>query len=293
MVDKPAGLTSNRVLQRVKRIFRAAKAGHTGSLDPMATGMLPICLGTATKVSAWLLDSAKEYRASARFGIATDTGDADGNVIETAEAPPADSGRVQRVLEGMLGESLQLPPMYSALKHKGRRMYELARQGIEVERKPRPIRIERIKLEKLDWPDVEFSVRCSKGTYIRSLAGDIAAGLETIGHVISLRRTRVDPFAAEAMVSLEQLEAVGDAEPERLDRYLTGADAALEHLPRITVGRDPGLALTQGQVVCVHAATAPGTVRIYAPDCVFIGLGELEADGRLRPRRIFCGHMVE
>jgi tRNA pseudouridine55 synthase len=293
LLDKPAGETSNRALQRVKRIYQAAKAGHTGSLDPMATGMLPICLGTATKVSSWLLEAAKEYRVSAKFGVATDTGDADGTITRRSEPTPAHAKGVESALASMIGESEQVPPMYSALKLDGRRLYALARRGIEVERPPRRIRIDEIELERIDWPDIRFRVRCSKGTYIRSLVTDIAAKLDTIGHVTALRRTCVDPFDPEAMVSLQELEADRDADPARLAQYLASPDSALQHLPEVTVDAASRLSLMQGRAVAVPSGSPGAVVRIYDPSYAFVGLGEISQESRLQPRKIFCVDMVE
>ncbi|HMB73838.1 MAG TPA: tRNA pseudouridine(55) synthase TruB, partial [Gammaproteobacteria bacterium] len=180
LVDKPSGLTSNQVLQRAKRLFRARKAGHTGTLDPMATGMLPVCFGAATKVSGMMLDSRKRYRVTATFGTATDTGDATGTVTETCDKSPPAPEAVRSAVTARRGQSLQVPPMYSAVKHQGRRLYELARQGAEVRREPREIEIFELTIEAFDWPDLALGIHCSKGTYVRTVITDIAAALGTV-----------------------------------------------------------------------------------------------------------------
>ena len=287
LLDKPAGLTSNKVLQKVKHLFRARKAGHTGSLDPFATGMLPICLGSATKAAGFLLDSSKEYAVTLEFGRSTATGDIDGDVIDEANVDPIPADRVEQVLASFVGDSTQIPPMYSALKHEGRRLYDLARKGITVALDPRPIRIEWIRLEGLDWPRAHFAVRCSKGTYIRSLATDIAARLGTIGFVSALRRVTVDPFGTRPMTTIEALEATVCRDECAADRLLLPPDAGLARFDGVYVDPAAGEALVQGRAVPTGAG--PGDlVRIYAGD-VFIGLGSVDENGSLRPRRIFVG----
>ncbi len=194
LLDKPAGITSNRALQKVRGIFQARKAGHTGSLDPFATGMLPICLGEASKTAAFMLEAGKRYRATARLGVATSTGDLDGEIIQTCPLPAIDPGSLTQVLQRFTGEIEQVPPMYSALKHEGRPLYEYARAGIVIERPARTITIHHLQL--MDWqpPDLTFDVHCSKGTYIRTLAEDIATALDCCAHLVALRRTLVEPF---------------------------------------------------------------------------------------------------
>ena len=287
LIDKPAGLTSNRILQKTKRLFRAEKAGHTGTLDPMATGMLPVCFGAATKVTGLMLASSKRYRVTAEFGIATDTGDATGTPIERREGPAIAIDAVDAALQQFCGRSLQIPPMYSAVKHAGRRLYELARKGQEVERRPRPIEIFDIVLEAFEWPCYTFSVHCSKGTYIRSLVADIAHKLDSIAHVTHLRRLSVTPFEESQMLSFEALEAAAAGGLEPLDRCLLGADAALVHMPAIRVSSAQGLGLRQGQRVDVAAPGLAGDVRIYDSADSFVGIGNLDESGLLRPARIF------
>lgn len=287
LVDKPAGLTSNQVLHRAKRLFRARKAGHTGTLDPMATGMLPVCFGAATKVSGMMLDSRKRYRVTATFGSATDTGDATGTVTDTSDGPALAIEAVRSVVGARKGRSLQVPPMYSAVKHQGRRLYELARQGREVPREPREIEIYELTIEAFEWPDLTLAVHCSKGTYVRTVITDIAADLGTVAHVSALRRLSVEPFDESQMVSLERLESAAAAGVESLDRWLLGADAALVDVPAIEVGAEACQALRYGQVPRVGATSGEGKVRVYDPSGQFIGIGHLDGSGGLRPARIF------
>jgi tRNA pseudouridine55 synthase len=287
LVDKPSGLTSNRVLQRVKRLFRAQKAGHTGTLDPMATGMLPICFGAATKVSGLMLGSSKRYRVTAKLGVATDTGDATGEVTGRHEGPPVTAEALETAAAGFVGPSLQVPPMYSAVKHEGRRLYELARQGKEVEREPREIKIYALDIERYAWPEVTFSVHCSKGTYVRTLVTDLATKLGTLAHVTALRRLAVDPFAESQMVSLESLEQAAEEGLDSLDRWLLGADAALVDMPAVEVTEAECEALRHGQAIPAAAGTPEGPFRIYDADGRFVGLGGRSASGMLKPTRIF------
>src|SRR5690606_22393216 len=200
LLDKPSGVTSNRALQRAKRLFQAAKAGHTGSLDPLATGMLPICFGAATKLAGYLLDARKTYAVTAELGTATDSADADGQVIAQSATPPPAELDVREAVASFEGDIEQTPPMYSALKRDGRRLYELARQGIVVDRAPRRVRIDTMTVEEYAWPTVRFTVTCSKGTYVRTLVTDLAARLGTLGHVTALRRLAVEPFDSADMV---------------------------------------------------------------------------------------------
>lgn len=285
LLDKPAGLTSNRALQTVRRAFDARKAGHTGTLDPFATGMLPVCLGEATKTTAFMLDADKAYRATAELGVATATGDPEGEVVERQDVPVLDDGHLQGVLDGFLGEIEQVPPMYSALKQDGRRLYELARQGIEVERAPRPVTIHRCRL--IDWsaPHLTFEVVCSKGTYVRTLAEDIAARLNTCAHLVALRRLWVAPFTDHELVTLEQLEALDDTIAR--DALLLSPDAGLPEWPVLRVDAGQERAFTHGNA-CTIPAAPDGPVRVHADDGRVLGLGDCE-EGRLAPRRVFVG----
>jgi tRNA pseudouridine55 synthase len=288
LFDKPSGMTSNSALQRVKRLFNAAKAGHTGSLDPLATGMLPLCFGAATKAAQFGLAADKTYRVTARLGVKTDTDDADGQVVAEAEVGALSEADVRQALAALRGEISQVPPMYSALKHAGRRLYALAREGIEVERQARSIHIRSIELERLALPEIEFRVACSKGTYVRTLVVDLARSLGTLGHVTALRRIAVEPFGESPMCTLAQLEALAQEDaPEALDALLMEPDAVLRHLPRVDVQDELAMRLRQGQSVGVAAALAEGQVRVYAAGGPFVGIAELDGAGKLMPRRIF------
>lgn len=319
LLDKPEGLSSNAALQRARRCFSAAKAGHTGTLDPMATGLLPICLGDATKFSQGLLDADKAYLATARLGIATDTGDREGKVV--AECPVATSlEQVQAALAGLTGALDQVPPMYSALKHQGQPLYAIARAGGEVARTARTVRIHRLELVEWDSPLLTFRVSCSKGTYVRTLAEQIAQRLGTVAHLIALRRTAVGPFTLDAAVDLAGLEA---APPAGRLQYLHPADALVRGLPELALGTDDALRVLQGRTLDPCPADVHGTVvacagagatlvRIYGPPGLagvrpaastasaaegagapmFLGLAALEGDGgaacRLRPLRLIA-----
>ena len=288
LLDKPAGFTSNRALQRVRGLYRAEKAGHTGSLDPLATGMLPVCLGAATKVCSYLLDARKSYRVTACLGRSTDTGDAHGSVVGENPAVEFPREAVNGALEGFIGEYEQVPPMYSALKYKGQRLYKLARQGIEVPRKPRTVRIFRLTLRRLQAPQLEFDVTCSKGTYVRTLVEDIARALGTLAHVQALRRTSVEPFNEAELVALPALEELAREGLEALDRRLMPADRALASWPRIVVPAPLCGPFVNGREVPVELDRPRGKVRTYSPDEEFLGIGEITSAGRLAPRRVFA-----
>lgn len=289
LLDKPVGLTSNAALQRVKRLFRAAKAGHTGSLDPLASGLLPLCLGEATKVSGWLLDADKEYLVGCRFGSRTDTADADGTVIETGPLPDRDPAAIERALAGLTGEVDQVPPMYSALKQGGKRLYELARAGTTVERPPRRITVH--EFEAVEWQDdglLSLRVRCSKGTYVRTLVEDLGRALGSFAHVAWLRRTAVGPYrideTAHTPEALEQaLAAGGEA---GLDALLLPVDSALSAWPRVDLGTDAAFFLCQGQPVMVPRAPLDRMLRLYGPGDRFLGVGSVQDDGRVAPKRL-------
>lgn len=287
LVDKPQGFTSNRILQQVKRLFQANKAGHTGTLDPMATGMLPVCFGAATKVSGWLLNSRKRYRVTAEFGVATDTGDATG--IETERHGPAELAidDLKKAVESMTGRIRQVPPMYSALKHEGRRLYKLAREGKEVPREPREVEIFDLTIEAVEWPRVTLEVNCSKGTYVRTLVTDIASALQSVAHVTALRRLSVEPFEESQMVTMETIESAAAQGLESLDRLLLTPDAALVDRPAINVDEPQCEALRHGRSVSLDTADSLGSVRIYDPQGRFVGLGDLDSSGMIRPERIF------
>jgi tRNA pseudouridine55 synthase len=287
LVDKPAGFTSNQILQQTKRLFRAQKAGHTGTLDPMATGMLPVCFGTATRVSGLMLEASKRYRVTASFGMATDTGDATGTAIERCDRDAIAMDDLVRAVAGMRGRIYQVPPMYSALKHQGRRLYELAREGIEVPRTARAVDIHELTIEAFDWPHLTLFVHCSKGTYVRTLVTDLAAALGTVAHVAALRRCGVGFYEESQMVGLETLEQAATHGLESLDRWLLGIDSALADRPAITVSQADGEALRHGRRVMLSLRQPDASVRIYDAGGSFIGLGELGASGELKPARIF------
>lgn len=285
LLDKPEGMTSNAALQRARRAFRARKAGHTGSLDPLASGLLPVCFGQATKASGLLLDADKTYRFEIALGERTATGDREGEVIERLAVPPLDTEAVQRVAARFLGESTQIPPMYSALKHRGERLYRLARQGREVERPPRRVLIHRLELLGIEAGRLRFEVACSKGTYVRSLAEDIAHACGTVGHVHALRRLALGPFANPEMQSLDAVERAADR-PAELAALLLPVDQALPGLPAVRLGLAEQGCVLQGQPVFA-AGPAAALVRMYGADGLFLGVGRMSAEGRrLAPERI-------
>ncbi len=289
LLDKPLGLTSNEALQRVKRLYRASKAGHTGSLDPLASGLLPCCLGDATKFSAFLLDADKRYRVRIRLGVTTTTADAEGDVLERVEVKGIDEGRVKEVLRDFHGGIDQLPPMYSALKHQGQRLYKLARQGVEVERQPRRIQIYALDLLSLELPEIELDVHCSKGTYVRTLAEDIGRALGCGGYVNRLRRTGVGPYAesAASFVPLERIETLAHAEDlGAVDELLLPLDSALGHWPAVRLSADADFYLRQGQAVLIPQAPTEGLVRLYDASARFLGVGLILDDGKVQPKRL-------
>ncbi|MGD8340271.1 MAG: tRNA pseudouridine(55) synthase TruB [Gammaproteobacteria bacterium] len=287
LVDKPQGLTSNRVLQKTKRLYQASKAGHTGTLDPLATGMLPICFGSATRVSGMMLEASKRYEVTAAFGLATATGDSMGEITEIRDSAPLTLDAIEPAVGRMVGRTSQVPPMFSAVKHEGRRLYELARQGMEVPREPRQIEIHSLRIEALEWPELKLSVHCSKGTYVRTLVTDLAGALGTVAHVTALRRLAVGPFPEARMVALDTLEEAALEGLESLDRWLLGIDAALTDWPAVSVGQEQSLALRQGREVEIPGGKPPGEVRIYDDAGSFIGTGMLSGRGGIKPTRIF------
>lgn len=292
LLDKPTGMTSNGVLQRVKWLYQARKAGHTGSLDPLASGMLPICFGEATKFAGYLLESEKTYRVQARFGIRTDTGDAEGQVVETRDRPPVRIDELRAALAVLTGAIEQVPPMYSALKHEGQRLYAIARAGGEVARAPRLVLIREFALEAFDPDTPTFRVHCSKGTYIRTLVEDLARQLSTVAHVIALRRLAVEPFSGQAMVSLPELEALAaHQEPAgeplaALDRLLRPLQDALPAWPAVRLDPTAALRLSRGGAVPAPPGHGPGPARLYGPGDSFLGVGEVGSDGTVSPRRL-------
>jgi len=292
LLDKPPGLTSNAALQQVKRLFGARKAGHTGSLDPLASGMLPICFGQATKISAYLLGADKLYQTTACFGLRTDTADADGQVIEESGVTEVSRTLLQRAIDQFKGESLQVPPMYSALKQGGKRLYELAREGREVVREPRPITVHSLEILRFHPQRPVLRIRCSKGTYIRTLVEDIAAAAGTLGHVAELRRLTVFPFSETAMVTMEQLQTAAEQGLAALDALLIPVDEAVRDWPALNLGESESYYLLQGHAVSTGSNTPPGLVRLYGHRDRFLGVGEVLADGRVAPRRLFVPRAV-
>ena len=286
LLDKPAGITSNGALQRVKRLLRVKKAGHTGSLDPAATGMLPLCFGEATKVCAFLLDADKTYRVTARLGQSTDTGDADGSVIREAEVPELSFADWQAVVAGFVGNIEQVPPMYSALKKDGKRLYELARQGQEVEREARPVTIHEIALLEAKGRRLTLRVQCSKGTYIRTLVEDIARAAGTVAFTASLHREQVGDFVSADMVSLAEAERLAEDGPEGLDAALLPVDRALAGWEEASLSADEADRFLHGQAISSTPADA-GMVRVYGPQARFLGVAERDPRGELSPRRVF------
>jgi len=286
LLDKPAGLTSNAALQAVKKLYAARKAGHTGSLDPLATGLLPLCFGEATKVSGFLLDADKYYQVTCKFGEQTSTGDAEGEVIESRPLDGLNEKQLRKVLEGFRGDIEQIPPMYSALKHKGERLYKLARQGVEVEREPRQVTIFELELVNFEAPVAELRVHCTKGTYVRTLIEDIGEQLGCGAHVIGLRRNGVGPFDDSNMIDMEGLEAVAGEGHYALDRLLLPMESGLTQWPDVRLTGDAAFYLRQGQPVLVPKAPTAGWVRLYEGESRFLGMGEILDDGRVAPRRL-------
>lgn len=292
ILDKPAGITSNKALQIARAIYNAAKAGHTGSLDPLATGVLPLCFGEATKFSSQLLDADKCYRADVVLGVSTDTADRDGEVVSEQDASHLSQAQIESALDAFRGDILQVPPMVSALKRDGQPLYKLARQGIEVEREPRPVTIHELSLESFEAGSavkLVLKVHCSKGTYIRSIASDLGEALSVGGHVAELRRIGAGPFDLERAVTLPQLEDLKAQEAfEAMDELLLPVDAALSHLPELQLGESASFYLLQGQPVTAPGAPANGLLRLRDHQGQFLGLGEVQDDGRLGPKRLIA-----
>lgn len=299
LLDKHQGLSSNDVLQKVKRIYNANKAGHTGALDPLATGMLPICLGESTKFSQFLLDADKRYRVIARLGQRTNTSDADGEVVQERPVEFTQE-QLDAALEQFRGDSQQIPSMYSALKHQGKPLYEYARQGIDVPREARDITVYELQFIRWEGGELELEIHCSKGTYIRTIIDDLGEVLGCGAHVIYLRRVQVSNYPSERMVSLEQLQQMVAAAEEAgveprtvLDPLLLPMDTAASHLPEINLTDVVATYVLQGQPVQVQGLPAEGMVRINVGEKRrFIGVGEVDDQGRLAPRRLVVEERV-
>ena len=287
LLDKPQGITSNAALQTVKRLYNADKAGHTGSLDPLATGMLPILFGEGTKLSRLLLEADKIYTTRAKLGVTTDSGDADGEVLETKDVPEISAERLEAVLDSFRGEGTQIPSMFSALKKDGKKLYELAREGIEVEREPRPVTI--FELTLLDRGDdwIELKVHCSKGTYVRTLVEDIGQALDCGAHVVELRRTDVAGFKSNRMVTLDALNALRDDKAfEAMDALCGPINSLADHLPRFELTADEVRWITQGQGLIIPGAPTSGDLALVDAQDNLIALGAMADDGRVGPTRL-------
>ena len=288
VIDKPVGLSSNQVVQKVKRMLDARKVGHTGSLDPLATGVLPLCLGEATKFSQYLLDSDKHYWAQIRLGVRTTTGDADGEIVETCPVAQLCPEQIARVVAEFNGRMEQIPSMYSAIKHNGQPLYKLARAGVEVERKVREITIHANRLLRIEGDLVEVEIECSKGTYIRTIAEDIGERLGCGAHVTALRRLGAGPFRESDVVSFAELELACQA--QKGDQLLRPISSAVANWPEVTLNEALAFYIRQGQPVLVPHAPTSGWVRLAlqgeSSTTAFIGVGEILDDGRVAPRRL-------
>ncbi|MBO1928244.1 tRNA pseudouridine(55) synthase TruB [Thiomicrorhabdus sp. 6S2-11] len=280
LLNKPAGDSSNGILQKVRKIFNAKKAGHTGALDPFATGLLPICLGEATKVSGLLLDSDKRYTATLKLGEQSDTGDTEGEIIRTASVPELSEDSINAVLKQFTGSIEQVPPMYSALKHQGKPLYWYARQGIEIERPARPITIHHLELVSFNANEIVFDVCCSKGTYVRTLGEDIAKALGTLGHLTALHRTQTGSLSGDDMLTLDDIE-------QQKEACLQPLDIALQHLPRIDLVEAQAMHLLHGGMLRLPKPEMD-LVRFYDHNGQFIGVGEWhEKNELIKPKRLF------
>ena len=287
LLDKPLDISSNRALQRARAIFNAKKAGHTGSLDPLASGLLPICFGEATKFSNYLLNSDKTYEAECYLGVKTSTADGEGEVIQQKAVPVLTEAEIDAVLQSFAGDYEQLPPMHSALKVNGQPLYKLARQGVEVEREARTVNIYDIELISYQSPSIHFRVSCSKGTYIRTLGEDIGEKLGCGAHIRSLRRVKVGGFDISSAVTMPQLQALRDAEAfEELDNLLFPIETLLFEWPEVHLSSDAAYYLKQGQPVIAPKAPVNGWVSLFEAAQGFIGVGEILDDGRVAPRRL-------
>lgn len=282
LLDKRLGVSSNKALQEVRRLFNANKAGHTGSLDPLATGLLPLCFGEATKVSALMLDDDKRYQVTVQLGVMTDTGDAEGVVIETKQVPPLTVADIETCLQQFTGAIEQVPPMYSALKHQGKKLYELAREGKTVERKARRIQIFELILLHFADNQLILEVACSKGTYIRSLAEDIGHALGCCGTVTALRRLRAGQFSLTEAKTIEELSAMDE---QALSNCLIAVDEPLAAMPAVYLSDAQATCIRYGQTISCQNAGA-GAVRLYH-ETAFLGLGEMLLDGKIAPKKLF------
>ena len=286
VLDKANGLSSNAALQEVKRLYEANKAGHAGSLDPLATGVLPVCLGEATKVSQFLLDSDKRYRARIKLGIRTDTGDSEGSIIEQNEGISVSRKAIERALTKFKGEVKQVPPMHSAIKMNGVPLYKLARKGIAVEREPRLVTLYQICLVEFVNSELELEISCSKGTYIRTIADDLGQILGCGAHVIELRRTQAGVFTEKDSISSEELALEKENRGlDKIDQFLIPMDRAIQDLPEVNLPSITASHVKNGQAVLVRHLPKNGLVRMYE-DEQFIGIGSIDDDGKVAPKRL-------
>lgn len=296
LIDKPQGMTSQQVVSKVKYLLKSPhhdsrKAGHTGTLDPMATGLLPICLGEATKFSHYQLNAVKSYQAIIKLGEQTDTGDAEGQVIATADVPLFNQVQLEDICQQFLGKQTQIPPMYSALKKDGKKLYELAREGIKIEREARNIELFSINLQPHSINELQLQVTCSKGTYVRVLGEDIATALGTVGHLTALRRTATGDFSLDKAITLADFEA--SSFDERLS-HLLPVDACVANLPRLTLDEEQCVRILQGQRLNVTPQvtaqqlcfTDSQEIRLFNPHQQFLGIANLQTNGRLQPTKL-------
>jgi tRNA pseudouridine55 synthase len=301
LLNKCMGLTSNAALQRAKWLMAAAKAGHTGSLDPMATGVLPLCFGEATKFSQYLLDADKKYRCTMRFGITTNTGDAEGTELNNTPTPQLTQAEVEAALAQFTGEIQQVPSMFSAIKHQGQPLYKLAREGIEIERPARPVTVYSLQLTAFrggDYPEADVEAHVSKGTYIRTLAEDTGRVLGCGAHISALHRSQAGPFLESQCVSLDEMEALrGEGRADVLDHLLLPVEKAIDHLQTITVPAASGYYLRQGQPVlevkALQHTTTGEMVRVVLDNGEFLGVAEIQADGRIAPKKLLQTHAAQ
>ncbi|MBK8974197.1 MAG: tRNA pseudouridine(55) synthase TruB [Hahellaceae bacterium] len=298
VLDKPKGVSSNQALQKVRRLLSARKGGHTGNLDPLATGVLPLCFGEATKYSHFLLDAEKTYLAEGVFGTLTDSGDCEGVEVRKAEPPEIDSESFASLCHRFVGAGQQVPPMYSALKHQGRPLYELARKGIEIDRPPRDIVIHECQPVSLNLPYFRFRVTCSKGTYVRTLIEDMAQSLGSLAHMTNLRREQSGPFSLQQAVTLEQLESLLSDTPQGVERLMANGvlmpiDSALTEIPTILVNFDQGDSLICGRAVTLGDPRTCGLYRVYRnEDRMFLGVGKVTEPMRLSPFRLISSGLI-
>lgn len=284
LFDKPTSESSNRALQKVKRIFNAAKAGHTGTLDPLATGLLVVCFGRATKISDYLLAVDKQYQVVLKLGVTTDSGDADGKLLEGRDASSVSKEQILQAAVKLTGCIEQIPPMYSALKHQGSRLYELARKGVEVERNPRKVEIHKFEFLQQQQDLVTMHVHCSKGTYVRTLVEDLGNLLECGAHVVELRRTSVGPFVDPKMYRFDELEKIAEKGLVDLDLTLIPIEQALQDWPAVTIADEMMPDIRNGHATQLPNLPSRGMVRIYEADQRFYGMGTIREDGRMAPK---------